>query len=78
MTQNAVIIKASVTQKLVQEQFDLLVFQAFNLNLVSFGQNAALNVLDVLSEKVYSKCSLAGKSSEVYSLMFFFPRPSRF
>jgi hypothetical protein len=53
----------------VQEKFDLLVLQAFNMNLVSLGRNAALDALDMFSEKVHSDASLVRKSPEVYDLL---------
>ena len=37
LTQDPMIVKSVVAEKLVQEQLDLLVLQAFNLNLVSFS-----------------------------------------
>jgi hypothetical protein len=63
------IVQAVVAQKLVQEQFDFLVLQAFHLNLVSLGRNAALDSLDMLSEKVHSNASFVGKFPEVYDLL---------
>ncbi len=63
------IVQAVVAQKLVQEQFDFLVLQAFHLNLVSLGRNAALDALDMFPEKVYSNTSFLGKSPEVYDLL---------
>ncbi len=63
------IVQAVVAQKLVQEQFDFPVLQAFNLNLVSLGRNAALDALDMFSEKVYSNASFVGKFPEVYDLL---------
>ncbi len=64
------IVQAVVAQKLVQEQFDFLVLQAFHLNLVSLGRNAALDAFDMFPEKVYSKASFVGKFPEVYYLLF--------
>ena len=63
-------VKAVVAQKLVQEKFDLLMLQAFHLNLVSLRRNAALSTLDMFSKKVYSNTSLVGKLSKIYSLLF--------
>jgi hypothetical protein len=63
------IVQAVVAQKLVQEQFDFLVLQAFHLNLVSLGRNVALYALDMFPEKVYSNASFVGKFPEVYDLL---------
>jgi hypothetical protein len=63
------IVQAVVAQKLVQEQFDFLVLQAFHLNLVSLARNAALDALDTFPEKVYSNASFLGKFPEVYDLL---------
>ena len=52
------IVEAVVAQKLVQEKLDLSMLQAFHLNLVPFGRNAALNALDMFSEKVDRNLSL--------------------
>lgn len=65
-----IIIKPVVAQKFVQEQFDLLVLQAFNLNLVSFDRNVALDALDMLSKKVNGNANLVRKLSDVYNLLF--------
>lgn len=46
------IVEAAVPQKLVQEQFDFLVLQSLDLNLVSLGHHAAVYTLDVFFEKV--------------------------
>jgi hypothetical protein len=72
------IVEAVVTQKLVQEQFDFPVLQAFHMNLVSLGRNAALNALDMFSEKVYSRASLLRQSREVYCLLLLFLFSNRF
>lgn len=72
------IVQAIVAQELVQEQFDLLMLQAFNLNLVSFGRNTALDVPDVLSEKVYGSANLIGKLCEVYDLLLLLRFSNRF
>lgn len=69
MTQDPMIVKSAVAEKLVQEQLDLLVLQAFNLNLVSFSRDAALYALDMFSKKVRCDPSLVGKLSEVYDLL---------
>ena len=53
----------------MQEQFDFLVLKAFNLNLVSLGRNAAVEALDVLSEKVYSRSNFSRQSREVDRLL---------
>ncbi len=72
------IVEGIVAQKLVQEKFDIPVLQAFHLNQVSLLRNAALNVLDMFSEKLHSKSSLVGKFSEVYCLLILFLFSNRF
>ena len=37
LTEHPMIVKTIMTQKFVQEKFDLFVLQALNLNLVSFS-----------------------------------------
>ena len=69
LAQYSMIVKTIVAQKLVQEQLNFPVLQAFHLNLVSFGRNAALDSLDMFPEKVYSNASFVGKFSEVYDLL---------
>ena len=53
----------------MQEQFDFFVLEAFNLNLVSFGRNAAPEALDMLSEKVYNRSNFSRQSREVDRLL---------
>jgi hypothetical protein len=43
------IVKTIVAQKLVQEQLNFPVLQAFHLNLVSLGRNTALDTFHVFS-----------------------------
>jgi len=43
------IVKTIVAQKLVQEQLNFPVLQAFHLNLVSLARNTALDTFHVFS-----------------------------
>ena len=70
LAQYPMVVEAVMAQKLVQEQSDLPVFQAFHVNLVSLGRNAALNILDMVPKKVYSEPSLPWQFFEVYDLLF--------
>jgi len=62
----------------VQEQFDFFVLEAFNLDLVSLGRNAAFEALDMFSEKVYSRSNFSRQSCEVHRLLLFFLSSNRF
>jgi len=48
------------------------VLEAFNLNLVSLGRNAAVEALDMFSEKVYSRSNFSRQSCEVHCLLLLF------
>ena len=47
LAQYSMIVKTIVAQKLVQEQLNFPVLQAFHLNLVSLGGNTALDTFHV-------------------------------
>ncbi len=47
LAQYSMIVKPIVAQKLVQEQLNFPVLQAFHLNLVSLGRNTALDTFHV-------------------------------
>jgi len=72
------IVQAVVAQKLVQEQFDLLMLQTFNLNPSSLGRNAALDALDMFPEKICSNANPVGKLSKVYDLLLLLRLSNRF
>ena len=47
LAQYSMIVKTTVSQKLVQEQLNFPVLQAFHLNLVSLGRNTAPDTFEV-------------------------------
>jgi hypothetical protein len=47
LAQYSMIVKTIVAQKLVQEQLNFPMLQAFHLNLVSLGRNTALDTFHV-------------------------------
>ena len=49
LAQYSMIVKTIVAQKLVQEQLNFPVLQAFHLNLVSLGRHTALDTFHVFS-----------------------------
>jgi len=49
LAQDSMIVKTIVAQKLVQEQLNFPVLQAFHLNLVSLARNTALDTFHVFS-----------------------------
>ncbi len=71
LAQHSMIVKTIVTQKLVQEQLNFPVLQAFHLNLVSLSRNTALDTFHVFFQKVRGRSDLSRQFSEVYCLLFF-------
>ena len=69
LTEHPMIVKTIMTQKFVQEKFDLLMLQTLDMNPVSFRRNAALGALDMFSQKVHCDSNLVGKPSKVYDLL---------
>ena len=69
--QYPMMVKTIVSQKLVQEQLNLPVLQAFHLNLVSLGRNTALDTFHVFFQKVRGRSDLRRQFSKVYGLLFF-------
>ena len=49
LAQYSMTVETIVAQKLVQEQLNFPVLQAFHLNLVSLGRNTALDTFHVFS-----------------------------